>query len=64
MKNKLRSIIAAILCASLLCGCSADQKPAEIPADSETAVSSDVSVHSGSFHSISGVVPRSGAFRN
>ena len=43
MKNKLRSIIAAILCASLLCGCSADQKPAEIPADSEMAVSSDVS---------------------
>ena len=43
MKNKLRSIIAAILCASLLCGCSADQKPAEIPADSKTAVSSDVS---------------------
>ena len=48
MKNKLRSIIAAILCASLLCGCSADQKPAEIPADSETAVSSDVS-DSGEF---------------
>ena len=48
MKNTLRSIIAAILCASLLCGCSADQKPAEIPADSETAVSSDVS-DSGEF---------------
>lgn len=62
MKNKLRSIIAAILCASLLCGCSADQKPAEIPADFETAVSSDIS-DSGSFHSISGVVPRSGTFR-
>lgn len=35
MKNKLKGILAAVLCASLLCGCAADERSVSVPQTSE-----------------------------
>lgn len=40
MKKTLKGIIAALLCASLLCGCAADERPASVPQTTE-AVNND-----------------------
>ena len=35
MKKTFKGILAVLLCASLLCGCAADEKPSGIPQTSE-----------------------------
>lgn len=36
MKRTLKGVLAALLCASLLCGCAADERPASVPQTTET----------------------------